>query len=68
MGKCRANIAGFGIEDRLIASVNLPELEIARKGDIWNKRPGKKYEENIITITSIATYEKGFGSAIDKSN
>jgi len=59
------NLTGFGIDDSYIEDINITELKIKRKGDIWNKRTGKKYEENIIRISSTTQYEEGFGPAVD---
>ena len=64
----RINLAGFGIEDadlfRLEHGLTI-ELEINRKGEIWNKRTGNKYEENIIRLLAFTTYEMGFSPKID---
>ncbi len=66
MEKYVINLTGFGIEDSYINSINIRDLRIIKKGDIWNKRTGKKYEENIIRISLTTTYEEGFGSVIDQ--
>ena len=60
------NLTGFGIDDSHIERIKINELIIKRKGDIWNKRTGKTYEENIIRISFSTTYEEGFGPVIDK--
>ena len=64
----RINLAGVGIEDddllRLEHELTI-ELEITRKGEIWNKRTGKKYEENSIRLLDFTTYEMGFSPKID---
>jgi len=64
----RINLAGFGIEDdhllRLEHGLTV-ELEITRKGEIWNKRTSKRYEENTIRLLDFTTYELGFSPKID---
>ncbi|GBC62893.1 hypothetical protein DENIS_3877 [Desulfonema ishimotonii] len=65
MENYRINLAGFGIDDEFLMHLNINDLEITKKGDIWNKHTGKKYEENIIRISGSTTYEKGFGIAVD---
>lgn len=68
MKKYRINLAGFGIDDDKLLSLQ-PDmvigLEITRKGEIWNKRTGKKYEENAIRVLDSTTYEAGFSPKID---
>lgn len=68
MGEYRINFAGFGIEDGkllLLNSSTKSMLEINQKGEIWNQRTGKVYEENIIRLLDNTTYEMGFSCKID---
>ena len=70
MKKYRINLAGFGIDDDKLLSLQ-PDmvigLEITRKGEIWNKRTGKKYEENAIRELDYTTNEARFSPKIDDS-
>jgi len=68
MEQYRINLAGFGLNDDelLPLRVNMVTgLEIIRKGDIWNKKTGKEYAENIIRLLDSTTYETGFSPKID---
>jgi hypothetical protein len=69
MEQYRINLAGVGINDDKLLPLEdglSIELEITRKGEIWNKRTGKKHEENIIRLLDSTTYEKGFSPKIDE--
>jgi len=69
MEQYRINLAGFGIEDDKLLPLEHGlsiELEITRKGEIWNKRTGKKHEENFIRLLDSTTYEMGFSPKIDE--
>ncbi|WP_027360600.1 DUF4279 domain-containing protein [Desulforegula conservatrix] len=60
-------IAGFGLPDEFITdSLGLNALNVNRKGEIWNIRTGKCYEENIIFVKDKTTYESGFEEALDR--
>lgn len=68
MKQYRINLAGFGIDDDKLLSLQsnmVKGLEITRKGEIWNKRTGKEYAENIIRLLDSTTYEAGFSPKID---
>jgi hypothetical protein len=68
MEQYRISLAGFGIEDDKLLSFQsdmVTGLEIIRKGEIWNKRTGKEYTENIIRLLDFTTYEAGFSPKID---
>jgi hypothetical protein len=68
MEQYRINLAGVGIEDDKLLPLQseaVDGLQILRKGDIWNKRTGKKYEENIIRLLDSTTYEIGFSPKVD---
>ena len=45
MKKSRVNLAGFGIDDEYLMSIDMPDLEIMRKGEIWRKATDQKFEE-----------------------
>jgi hypothetical protein len=60
------NLAGFGIDNDVIASLNEKDFQIKKRGAVWNIRTGKKYPENIISISKDTSYEKGFGPIIDE--
>jgi hypothetical protein len=66
MSEYIVNLAGFGIDDDTIASLDNKGLQIKKRGDVWNSRTGKKYPENIISISCDTSYEKGFGPIIDE--
>ncbi len=68
MDSYHINIAGFGIDDKYLNTLNtlnLNNMEIIKKGDIWNKRTGKKHTDNIIRICTTTTYEDGIKPAVD---
>lgn len=64
--KYRLNFYILGVDDALADQLVSQQIEINRKGDIWNKRTGKKYEENIVKKTLYTTYEEGFQPIVDE--
>jgi hypothetical protein len=66
MNNFRLNLHIIGFEDTLIGALNLEDIVVMRKGDVWNKRTGKQFTENSIEKTVQTTYEEGFGPALDK--
>jgi hypothetical protein len=62
----RLNFYLLGVSDDLISQLDSNQIEIKRKGDIWNKRTGKRYNENIVKKIIYTTYEEGFQLAVDK--
>ena len=60
MEKYRLNFYIVGIGDAQADQLDNQQIDVKRKGDIWNKRTGKKYEENIAKKTIYTTYEEGF--------
>ena len=68
MEQYRINLAGIGIEDDKLLPLQsdmVMGLEITRKGELWNKRTGKRYEENAIRLMDSTIYEAGFSPKID---
>ncbi len=62
----RLNFYILGIEDEFVDQIDPQQLEIKRKGAVWNKRTGKQYVENIAKKTILTTYEAGFQPAVDQ--
>jgi len=55
-----------GFDDGLIESLKQEDICVSRKGDIWRKRTGQKYQDNIVRLTLPATHDGGgYGGALD---
>ena len=65
MEKYRLNLYISGVDNELDESC-IGDVKILRKGDVSNKRTGKKFSETIVTKTIYVDYESGFNYAIDK--
>ena len=59
-------LAGFGFSDKYLGSPSLSSFVIHRKGEIWRRKTGEKYQENIFKYRVSVSYEAGFGPAIDE--
>lgn len=66
MKKYRLNLYVLGLDEAYLDQIDDQQFVVQRKGDIWNKRTGKQYEENIVKKRMYTTYEKGFHSVVDE--
>ena len=66
MEKYRLNFYIVGINDIQVEQLENYLIDIKRKGDVWNKRTGKQYKENIAKKTIYTSYEKGFEPIINE--
>lgn len=64
MNKYRLFLSGFGLDDIILESLDDNIIEIKKRGEIWNKVTGKRYEENIIRFKCDVDYNLGYESAI----
>ena len=60
MDNYTVRLTGFGAPDTSIEIAISACLEIMRKGDVWNKRTGRQFDENVFSLTESVTYEEGF--------
>ena len=66
MTQYRVNLAAFGTDSKYLATAEKFGLEITKKGEIWNRRTGTRFDENIIRLLNHTTYEDGFEPAIEE--
>ena len=64
MDKYTVRFTGFGAADSAVDIAKSMGLEVMKKGDVWNKRTGKQFDENVFSLTETVSYAEGFDVGI----
>jgi hypothetical protein len=66
MKKFSMSLIGVGFDESFFKSVNCDSLQFYRKGDVWRKRTGQTYEDNIARLSINVTIEEGYSEALNR--
>lgn len=60
------NLICVGFDEGLLGGLEQEGVRVFRKGDIWRKRTGQKYQDNIARLTLPVTHDSGYGDTLDR--
>ena len=59
------NLICIGFGEQFFDSLTIENLRFHRKGDIWRKRTGQKYKDNIAKLSLPVDTDNGYGATFD---
>lgn len=66
MVNCIVTLAGFGADSDAIKMLDLQTVEVMHEDDVWRRRTGETYGENIVRISEVLRQSEGVEQAVKR--